>query len=43
MGIAENVFYEGNENCDIAKRLRLVNQQYVEETIYLHLNGECHG
>jgi hypothetical protein len=25
MGINENVFYEGNENCEIAKRLRLVN------------------
>ena len=40
-GQQEQFFF--NQQSDVAYQLRMINQDFVDGTIYFQLNGECHG
>lgn len=39
----ETVFFENDISDDLARKLRIIDQSYVDQTVYLNINGTCHG
>jgi len=37
------VIFENDISCEVAKKLRVVDQEFVDSTFFFNVNGECHG
>jgi hypothetical protein len=37
------VFFENDISNEVACKLRMIDQTFVDQTIYINVNGDCHG
>lgn len=39
----DGVFFENDISNEVARKLRVIDQAYVDQSVYININGDCHG